>query len=247
MRKTPASAALPMIAIDRQNPRPLHRQIYDSLRAMISERRLPPGQRIPASRALACELGISRIPVLGAYAQLLAEGYLESRTGAGTFVAASLAPELSDRRPALVKAQADPSPVTISRAAGRVRVPPQPWLREGGAFSVGHLDYDGFPFHAWSRLLARHARRVRAKSLNYTERAGLLELREAIALYLRTSRAVRCDASQIVIVSGSQQQWVTRNSNLDGWSNGGWNQVFSGVVGAPAQCFPASSGGGLRK
>jgi hypothetical protein len=42
------------------------------------------------------------------------------------------------------------------------------------------------------------------------------------------------------IVSGSQQQWVTRNSNVDGWSNGVWNQVFSGVVGAPAQCFPAA-------
>jgi hypothetical protein len=46
------------------------------------------------------------------------------------------------------------------------------------------------------------------------------------------------------IVSGSQQQWITRNSNIDGWSNGVWNQVFSGVVGAPAQCFPAGSCGG---
>ena len=83
MKKKPASAALPMIAIDRNDRKPLHRQIYDSLRAMALDRRLPPGQQIPSSRALADELGISRIPVLGAYAQLLAEGYLESRTGAG--------------------------------------------------------------------------------------------------------------------------------------------------------------------
>src|SRR5580704_7665198 len=126
MKKKPASAALPMIAIDRKDRKPLHRQIYDSLRAMISERRLPPGQQIPSSRGLADELGISRIPVLGAYAQLLAEGYLESRTGAGTFVATSLAPELTRTRPAPVKLAA-PGPVTISRAAGRLRVLPQPW------------------------------------------------------------------------------------------------------------------------
>ena len=82
-----------MIAIDRQNRKPLHRQIYDSLRTMILDRRLPAGQQIPSSRGLAEELGISRdLPVLGAYAQLLAEGYLESRTGAGTSVAMSLAP-----------------------------------------------------------------------------------------------------------------------------------------------------------
>ena len=205
MGKKPASAALPMIAIDRRNRKPLHRQIYDSLRAMISERRLPPGQQIPSSRGLADELGVSRIPVLGAYAQLLSEGYLESRAGAGTFVATSLAPELGGARPAAARSPVSPGRVTISRAAARVRVPPRPWLRAGGAFSVGHLDYEGFPLHAWTRLVTRHARRVRARSLNYMDRAGLLELREAVAQYLRTARAVECDASQILIVSGSQQ------------------------------------------
>ena len=96
-------------------------------------------------------------------------------------------------------------PVTISRAAQRLPLKSLPWLRESGPFSVGQLAYDHFPFHAWSRVVTRHARRVSAKSLNYPERAGLAELREAVALYLRTSRAVQCDASQILIVSGSQQ------------------------------------------
>ena len=205
MRKSPAGAALPMIVIDRRNPKPLHRQIYDSLRSMILERRLQPGHQIPASRALAAELGISRIPVLDAYGQLLAEGYLESRPGAGTFVTASLEIELPAARPAPAKLAAEQAPVTVSRVAGRLPVEPMPWLREGGAFSVGHLDYEGFPFHAWSRLVTRHARRMLAKSLNYPERAGLMELRQAIAIYLRSARAVHCDASQIVIVSGSQQ------------------------------------------
>lgn len=79
-----------MIAVDRQDERPLHRQVYDSFRSMILERRLRAGQQIPSTRALADDLGISRIPVLDAYAQLLAEGYIESRSGAGTFVKSSL-------------------------------------------------------------------------------------------------------------------------------------------------------------
>src|SRR5271163_3003413 len=115
MKKKPHGAAVPLIAVQRKGDKPLHRQIYDAFRAMILERRLQPGQQIPSSRALADELGISRIPVLGAYAQLLAEGYLESRTGAGTFVATSLAPELTGTRPAPAKLAAEPGPVTISR------------------------------------------------------------------------------------------------------------------------------------
>jgi GntR family transcriptional regulator/MocR family aminotransferase len=200
MRKKPASAALPMIAIDRASRKPLHRQIYDSLRAMILDHRLPPGQQIPSSRALAEELGISRIPVLGAYAQLLAEGYLESRIGAGTFVATSLAPEIPVARPAM-----DEAPAPISRIVKLLPVPPRPWARGPGAFNVGQLAYDRFPFHAWTRLINRHARRVGASGLNYLEPAGLLELREAVALYLRTARAVQCDADQVIVVSGSQQ------------------------------------------
>ncbi|HEX3745432.1 MAG TPA: PLP-dependent aminotransferase family protein [Bryobacteraceae bacterium] len=196
------SAALPMIAIDRRNPKPLHRQIYDSIRGMIFDRSLRPGEQIPASRALAGELGISRIPVLGAYAQLLAEGYLESRAGAGTFVAGSLA--LAEPK---IRREPSPNrePPIVSKAAQGLPTRPVPWLREPGPFSVGQLAYDHFPFHAWSRVLTRHARRVRVKSLNYPSRAGLEELREALALYLRASRAVQCDAAQIVIVSGSQQ------------------------------------------
>src|SRR6202167_6231447 len=80
----------PVIAVDRHAARTIHRQIYDSYRATIVGGNLRSGQQIPSTRALASELGISRIPVLNAYAQLLAEGYFESRTGAGTCVSESL-------------------------------------------------------------------------------------------------------------------------------------------------------------
>src|SRR5271167_3700442 len=100
MNKKPLGAVVPMIAVHRNGEKPLHRQIYDAFRAMILERRLQPGQQIPSTRALAGDLGISRIPVLGAYAQLLAEGYLESRSGAGTFVTSSLSEQVLSARPA---------------------------------------------------------------------------------------------------------------------------------------------------
>src|ERR1700674_4109550 len=93
MKKVP-NALSPVIAVDRKIAKPLHKQIYDAYRAMIVGRNLGAGQQIPSTRALAAELGISRIPVLTAYAQLLAEGYFESRAGAGTFVSSSLPDEL---------------------------------------------------------------------------------------------------------------------------------------------------------
>src|SRR5580693_2297430 len=107
MRKKPHGAAVPMIAVHRRGEKPLHRQIYDAFRTMILERRLQPGQQIPSTRALADDLRISRIPVLSAYAQLLAEGYIESRSGAGTFVTNSLSDQFLSARPALANVVKD--------------------------------------------------------------------------------------------------------------------------------------------
>ncbi len=82
MKKVP-SALSPVIAVDRKTAKPLHKQIYDDYRSMIVSRNLGAGQQIPSTRALATELRISRIPVLTAYSQLLAEGYFEARAGRG--------------------------------------------------------------------------------------------------------------------------------------------------------------------
>jgi len=204
MRKKPQGAAVPMIAVDRKGDKPLHRQIYDTFRAMILDRRLQPGQQIPSSRALADELRISRIPVLGAYAQLLAEGYIESRSGAGTYVKSSLAEQFVDVRPAVAGAAKDAGSDAISRVSRLLPLESTPWFLGSGAFSVGQIAYDHFPFRIWSDLVTYHARRVRASSMNYADPMGSLEFREVIAAYLRTARAVRCEASQIMVVNGSQ-------------------------------------------
>src|SRR5579863_566649 len=203
-QKKPHGPAVPLIAVDRKGEKPLHRQIYDSFRAMILERRLQPGQQIPSSRALADELRISRIPVLGAYAQLLAEGYIESRAGAGTFVTSSLSEQFPSSRRAAPSVAQEPATDAISRVSRLLPVEGTPWFLGSGAFSVGQIAYDHFPFRVWSDLVTYHARRVRTSSMNYSDPMGSKEFREAIAAYLRTARAVHCTAAQIMVVNGSQ-------------------------------------------
>ena len=80
-----------------------------------------------------------------------------------------------------------------------------PWLRRRGAFSSSQPALDLFPFKIWANLVARHSRNPLAGSLAYGDPMGLQRLREVIAIYLRTSRAVHCEPQQIIIVSGSQQ------------------------------------------
>src|SRR5215468_3074623 len=92
--KKMSSGLAPIIQIDRQSREPLHRQIYNAYRTAIVQHALRPKERVPSTRTLAEELGVSRIPVLNAYAQLLAEGYFEARVGAGTVVSSTL-PEQS--------------------------------------------------------------------------------------------------------------------------------------------------------
>src|SRR5271154_335161 len=93
MRSEPAGVS-PIIPIDRGSGAPLHKQIYDGCRSAILRGDLRAGQRVTSSRTFARDLHVSRFPVLNAYAQLLAEGYFESRVGAGTFISSSLPEQL---------------------------------------------------------------------------------------------------------------------------------------------------------
>ena len=205
MKKVP-SGIVPIIAVDRRAPKALHRQIYDAYRAAIVERRLQSGQRIPSTRSLASELGVSRFPVLNAYAQLLAEGYFESRVGAGTVVSSSLPEQFtsSTLSPRIATNRSGPRPV-----ANRSSILPHPlrfpWLLGWGAFGVGQVAFDQFPLNVWSKLVARRCRSMDAKSFHYGDQMGFRPLRNTIASYLRTARSLRCEAEQVMIVSGSQQ------------------------------------------
>jgi GntR family transcriptional regulator/MocR family aminotransferase len=205
--KRVASGVSPIIAIDRHSPISLHRQVYDAYRAAIADRSLRAGQRVPSTRTLAAELGISRIPVLNAYTQLLAEGYLQSRVGAGTIVSWALltlmrSPESTGARPS---GMTSGRRTVARRASEALPIPRPPWRRGWGPFGVSQVADDHFPFHIWNSLVSRHSRKLKAESLDYSDPMGSKDLRAVIATYLRTARGVRCEADQIMIVNGSQQ------------------------------------------
>jgi GntR family transcriptional regulator/MocR family aminotransferase len=204
--KKVANGFPPIIALDRQARKPLHQQIFESYRTAIVGRNWRPGERIPSTRELAIQLGISRVPVLSAYAQLLAEGYLETRSGSGTFVSGSMVDQLTSCKSNGHAPSVCCGPRPVSRRSSILPAfKMAPWLSGWGAFCVGHLAFEHFPFQVWARLMARHSRRVHISTLHFTDPMGSAEFREAIAGYLKTSRAVNCDPEQIMIVSGSQQ------------------------------------------
>jgi len=188
---------------------PMHRQLYRELREAVLSGRLPPGARLPSTRSIATELGVSRNTVMGAFDQLLAEGYLEGKVGSGTYVAEKLPEELLHARSGL-RAAAPQRPVgaELSRRgsvlASSPIVPPRPH-RTPRAFRPGPGAFDHFPSRLWARLLAKRWRGPLREMLSYGESEGYRPLREAIAAYVRAARAVRCDPAQVVVVSGSQQ------------------------------------------
>lgn len=189
---------------------PLHRQIYDALKAGIRDGKYRPGTRLPSTRSLCADLGVSRNTVLSAYEQLLAEGYAVSRERATTVVA-DVVPPRPLARPAAPAAQA--APPRLSAYAQRLtRDPalppagsyiPRPGLKWD--FRYGRPAVDEFPREIWRRLLAHHAKAPSSDNLGYAPPAGHEPLRAALAEYLNRSRGLACDASQIVIVNGSQQ------------------------------------------
>ena len=205
--KRVADSLLPPIVPDGANGTPIYRQLSDWLRRAIVDGQLQPGQRLPSTRALAGELAVSRLPVMSAYEQLQAEGYLETFNGSGTCVAASipLGMAASSPRGRGKTATVAPSPDRrIAERAAAMAPTEQSWLESQGAFRIGLPALDAFPHDTWARLLSRHAHRASTDALVYGDALGYLPLREAIADYLRTMRAVRADASQIMITSGAQ-------------------------------------------
>lgn len=172
---------------------PVIRAVYDQVRGAIHEGALKPGGRLPSSRDLAERLGVARASVVAAYDQLLAEGYAEGRKGSGTYVSGDLsgvidlkaAPAVDDAGP---QAIATPSPV-----------------RDDHAFSNGRTLMDARARDAWSKSTRRALRTLEPVHFGYSEPAGDLALRAAVADYLRAARGVVCGPDQVILTSGAQQ------------------------------------------
>ena len=171
LRQTPILS----ISLDWNGQVPLYRQLYQALRKSVLDGRLKPGSRLPSSRSLADDLGVSRNTVQGALDQLFAEGYLQTKRGSGTFVSA----ELPDMQLQVRRSRSNRSTTIKPTTKGSDAAALQ--QREWVPFQIGHPDCDHFPFATWTRLLTRHWRNPQRELLGYGEPRGYEPLRVAIA------------------------------------------------------------------
>ncbi|MCQ2044297.1 GntR family transcriptional regulator / MocR family aminotransferase [Stutzerimonas kunmingensis] len=182
-----------------ERSRGLTRQLYQALRERILDGRLAGGSRLPAGRDLAALLAVSRNTVTRAFDQLYAEGYIEGRVGDGTYVV-----ELGSARPLMQSSASGVAPTEALLRLQRNHLAP-PVSGAPRAFRIGVPAFDLFPFEIWARLTARFWRKPSPARLGYGDPAGEPALRELVAAYLRSSRGLNCDPSQVVITCGAQQ------------------------------------------
>ncbi len=216
MGRSSRQISLPFIKIDRRARRPLYEQLYEGIRAAILNGVLRPNDRLPATRLIAEEMGVSRNIVVIAFEQLVMEGYVQSRSGSGSFVAAEIPAGMEkavrDKRGSDKKEiPRDPSRRLSGHFVQTLEhvVSPRNTVREESLpFQTGQPAFDVFPFAVWSKLAARVYRYLDFQHLGYEDAAGHYPLREVIADHLRVNRGVQCDADRILIVSGTQQALV---------------------------------------
>ena len=193
------------IRIQPASSQTLQDQIYVCIRRSIDAGLILADSRLPSTRALAADLGVSRTTVLLAFEQLKAEGYLVPRPGSGIYIAK----ELPDRRPDLRVVAAGPAvkhPLLSARGRSlararpmdrRLPLPPR-------AFRVGTPAVDLFPVRLWSQIARQSVSSLSPARLDYSRLAGLLRLREAIAEQMH-ARGTSCDPEQVIVVAGAQR------------------------------------------
>ena len=188
--------------------KPIATWLYEELRAAILDGRLKANTRLPSTRYLAAQHGIARGTVIAAFEPLLEEGYLESRQGSGSYVAANL----PDRFFHAALAQEPLKTVPLSEASLstwgaqlRATFPPRTFNEVGLPLEANLPALDLFPIALWGRLAGRRIRNASHRLLGSGESTGYLPLRQAVADHLGTARGVKCTADQVIIVSGTQQ------------------------------------------
>lgn len=191
--------------LDRDQPIALSRQIYNILSQLILAGELKAGEKLVASRVLASDCGVSRNTIMLAYEQLLAEGYVISQTGRGTFVSDAVAVRsIYEKNGRYSRADESNNWELSGRGAEMVRSA-QASAQQWQAFIAGVPDVSLFPKQVWSRLLRRHWRDAKPELLTYSYGAGYLPLRKALIKHLRLARSVNGSADQVLLISGLHQ------------------------------------------
>lgn len=179
------------------------RRIYDLLRSQIADGTLPPGARVPSTRALAAELGVSRTTVTATYEQLAAEGFLATAAGRVARVASS--PSVQTASGASPSSRQEPSLSEYGRRVAKMGTSPRTPAEQGRVdFLYGALAARDFPTQVWRRAYLSELLR-KQDCLYYTPPEGDISLRRALQGYLRRARGLVCDTEQILLVHGAQQ------------------------------------------
>jgi GntR family transcriptional regulator / MocR family aminotransferase len=211
-RRRHSIMAFEMVRLDRAANEPLHEQLYRQIREeLISATFNNSSSRLPSSRELAVDLGVSRFTVNVAFSRLHSEGYLQSKVGSGTFVAKPLPETFLSAQTAKAEAHVERPP----RLSDRVKKIPD--HRAGKQFDFGIAGppgvtfvpavaaLDEFPIAIWERLRAEVLAKKGAHLLQYASSRGDPYLRKALATYLCDHRGARCHPEQIIITAGTQQ------------------------------------------
>jgi GntR family transcriptional regulator / MocR family aminotransferase len=197
----------PALVLRRDSTAPLHRQIYDQWRDGILTGRFRGAERVPSTRELSAALQVSRSTVTLAYEQLIAEGYLESSRGSGTFVCRELPDELLRPKQKQVHRTEEAPAIRLSRYGAGLSTDFYPRAPRGFiCLTQWRPDLGLFPLATWRKLVMRRLRSASPELFDYSdESAGFEPLRNEIAAYVSRSRAVRCTPEQVTIVNGSAQ------------------------------------------
>jgi GntR family transcriptional regulator/MocR family aminotransferase len=186
-RSRTSSAPELLVDLRRAYRTPLHAQLERELRGAIRSGRLAAGSALPSTRALADQLALSRGVVVEAYEQLVAEGYLTSRPGGSTRV--------GERAVQRATGTASEAGLASRASAPDIRI----------NFGYGRPDVTEFPRQLWLRSIRRVLNEVPSDRLNYLDKRGATELRDALAAYLNRVRGTDADPGRMVICNGFAQ------------------------------------------
>ncbi len=205
MTKYAGGALIPAFSFDRADRATITVQLAGALRELILSGQLRAGERLPASRVLARDQGVSRTTAINAYEQLAAEGLLRSHIGSGTYVSDAVpGPAPTDTASLAPRSGTLPRLAALSTEASDQYFPRLPHPQVPQAFVTGIPAFDVFPMALWSRLAARYWRSPRSRIMSYPDPCGLPELRQAVSQHLRANRGIRCTPDEIFIFNGAQ-------------------------------------------
>ncbi len=197
------------LTVSPQSDTALQTQIYGQILQLIRHGALAPDTRVPSTRELATQLGVSRNTVVMAYQRLIVEGFLDTHFGAGTRVGRTLPSEFFEVRTRSQAAAESPSEKAVVPVLPfRGRRPQLFDLRRNRLrydFRIGRPDESLFPLKTWRRLLIQNLGGARSALTQYGDPAGLLKLRAAVANHLRVARGIRAEPEQVIVVAGCQE------------------------------------------